>query len=107
MRILVIGGTGFIGRFVIPLLHDSGHTVTVFHRGASVASLPPGVRSLRGDRHHLLAHQHELRALAPDVVIEMIASSGAQTRTMMDTFRGAAQSTGVSTELLPCAEGRD
>lgn len=91
MHILVIGGTGFIGRIVIPLLHDAGHTVTVFHRGTSAASLPPGVRSLRGDRHRLVTHQHELRALAPEVVIDMIASSGAQARMMMDIFRGVAR----------------
>jgi uncharacterized protein YbjT (DUF2867 family) len=54
MHILVIGGTGFSGRIVIPLLHDAGHTVTVFHRGTSAASLLPGVRSLRGDRHRLV-----------------------------------------------------
>lgn len=33
MRILVIGGTGFIGARVLRHLHVEGHEVMVFHRG--------------------------------------------------------------------------
>jgi nucleoside-diphosphate-sugar epimerase len=90
MRILVIGGTGFIGRFVVPPLQNAGHTVAVFHRATSAGDVPAGVRTFRGDRHNLAAHRVELRAFAPDVVIDMIASSGAHARALMDVFRGVA-----------------
>ena len=55
MRVLVLGGTGFIGPHIVrrPLAH--GHHVTVFCRGSTVADLPDGVRVLVGDRKHLEA----------------------------------------------------
>ena len=41
MRILLIGGNGFIGRFVVAALKKRGHTVAVFHRGTTAS--PAGV----------------------------------------------------------------
>jgi len=41
MRILVLGGTGFIGPWVVRRLHEWGHEVTVCHRGKTEADLPP------------------------------------------------------------------
>jgi 2'-hydroxyisoflavone reductase len=48
MRLLVLGGTQFIGLHVVRSALAAGHQVDVFHRGRSAA--PEGVRSLRGDR---------------------------------------------------------
>jgi nucleoside-diphosphate-sugar epimerase len=87
MRVLIIGGTGFIGAHVTQQLARAGHEVTVFHRG----NLPPGgagVRELRGDRHDISAHASAFRRLAPDVVIDMILSSGSQCRALLDTITG-------------------
>lgn len=50
MRILVIGGTLFIGKHLVEALLHAGHDVTVLHRNAS-ASLPRGVRGLVADRN--------------------------------------------------------
>jgi len=33
VRILIVGGTGFIGPYVAKELHGRGHDVTLFHRG--------------------------------------------------------------------------
>lgn len=33
MRLLVLGGTGFVGRHVTTRLLEMGHEVAVFHRG--------------------------------------------------------------------------
>jgi nucleoside-diphosphate-sugar epimerase len=87
VRILVIGGTGFIGRLVLPHLIEEGHDVTVFHRGAPDSSLPRGLTHVTGDRKHLRRYADSLRAAAPDVVIDMILSSGAQARELVDVFR--------------------
>jgi len=91
VRVLVIGGTGFIGRFVTTLLHRAGHDVAVFHRGTSGAELPREVRQIRGDRHRLTGSRAGLRELAPDVVIDMIASSAAHARDLVQTFRDVAR----------------
>jgi 2'-hydroxyisoflavone reductase len=50
MRILLIGGTRFIGRHVVGAALDAGHDVTVFHRGRTGAELFPDVTHLTGDR---------------------------------------------------------
>ena len=50
MRLLVLGGTQFIGRHVAETLHAAGHAVTVFNRGRAADALPPGIERLRGDR---------------------------------------------------------
>jgi nucleoside-diphosphate-sugar epimerase len=89
MRILLIGGNGFIGRFVAAALQQQGHTTAVFHRGTAPA--PDGVVELRGDRHQLKASTQELRHFGPDVVIDFVISSGAQAEELMNLFRGATR----------------
>jgi hypothetical protein len=37
MRILLIGGNGFIGRFVMAALRQQGHMLALFHRGTTAA----------------------------------------------------------------------
>ena len=48
MRLLVLGGTEFVGRAVTEAALARGWEVTVFHRGRHAA--PPGATVLRGDR---------------------------------------------------------
>ena len=50
MRILVIGGTGFIGPYVVRRLVSHGHRVAVFHRGESKVELPNKVEHILVDR---------------------------------------------------------
>jgi nucleoside-diphosphate-sugar epimerase len=45
MRILLIGGNGFIGRFAVAALKQQGHALAVFHRGT--AAVPAGVEDIR------------------------------------------------------------
>lgn len=90
MRVLVIGGTGFIGPEAVRRLVQGGHEVTVFHRGRTSAVLPPGVREVHGDRNALAEQAAALRALAPEVVLDVVLSSERQARALMDVFRGVA-----------------
>lgn len=50
MKILMTGGTGLIGRFLIPRLQELGHAVTVVTRNPAKAqhALGPGVTVLKG-----------------------------------------------------------
>jgi len=89
MRILLIGGNGFIGRFVVAALKQQGHTLSVFHRGTSAA--PADVDEIRGDHNQLSASAQELKRFAPEVVIDFVVSSGVQAGELMNIFRGVAQ----------------
>jgi 2'-hydroxyisoflavone reductase len=52
MRILILGGTGFIGPYQLRYALSRGHKVTVFNRGKTHGSdLPDGVEQLVGDRN--------------------------------------------------------
>ncbi|MEO8010516.1 MAG: NAD-dependent epimerase/dehydratase family protein [Dokdonella sp.] len=50
LRILILGGTGFIGPHQVRYAVGRGHKVTVFNRGQRQAALPEGVEYLNGDR---------------------------------------------------------
>ena len=52
MKILILGGTGFIGSFQVRYALSRGHEITLFNRGKSHrGSLPPEVEQLIGDRN--------------------------------------------------------
>jgi nucleoside-diphosphate-sugar epimerase len=89
MRILLIGGNGFIGQFAVAALKQQGHALAVFHRGTR--SAPAGVDEIRGDRNRLKACTQELRRFAPDVVIDLVISSGPQAQELMNLFRGTTR----------------
>ena len=50
MKILIIGGTRFVGRAITQEAIDKGHEVTLFNRGKSNAGLFPEAEKLVGDR---------------------------------------------------------
>lgn len=51
MRLLVLGGTQFVGRHIVETALSEGHAVAVFHRGRTNTGLWPGiVEDLIGDR---------------------------------------------------------
>jgi len=55
MKLLVFGGTIFLGRHVVEAARTAGHEVTLFNRGRSNPDLFPGVETLTGDRDGGLA----------------------------------------------------
>ncbi len=88
MKILVIGGSGFIGHFVVRDLIAAGHDVAVYHRGQSKTPLPKGAHEIIGDRAALGWKRIDFIRVRPDVVIDCILSSGIQAKGVMDVFRG-------------------
>jgi 2'-hydroxyisoflavone reductase len=55
MRILVLGGTQFLGRHVVDAALARDHEITLFNRGQTRPELFPEVEKLRGDRDGDLA----------------------------------------------------
>ena len=88
MRILLIGGNGFIGRPVATALLRQGHTLAIVHRGTT--PVPNGVLEIRGDSLQLSASTAPLRSFSADVVIHFVLSSGSQAEELVKIFRGAA-----------------
>ncbi len=69
MRLLVLGGTQFLGRHVATAALERGHDVATFTRGVS-GQPPEGVRPLHGDRDDPEALPRALDGWAPELVVD-------------------------------------
>jgi nucleoside-diphosphate-sugar epimerase len=76
MRVLIIGGTGFIGQRIVCALVGKHHEVRVFHRGTTTAALPQSVSHIHGERAELPRFAPLFRACDPDVVLDTFAHDG-------------------------------
>lgn len=70
MRVIVIGGTVFIGRAIVARLIAQGHDVAVLHR-RDQHDLGPHVRNLQADRGDLPALTAVLRRENPEAVVDV------------------------------------
>ena len=50
MNLLILGGTGFLGRHLVEAALGDGHRVTLFNRGLREPGLFPEVETIKGDR---------------------------------------------------------
>lgn len=93
MQVLVIGGTGAIGRYVVRQLADAGHEVTVYHRGETEADLPAGVRHVHDVRAAIpvLHFPPEMLAKPAEVVIHMIAMVQSDAEAAVHAFSGKSR----------------
>lgn len=88
MRLLILGGTRFVGRHLVEAALSAGHAVTLFNRGTSAPDLFPGVESLRGDR----AGDHAaLRSGSWDAVVDVSAYRPESVRAATGALRGRAR----------------
>lgn len=69
LKILILGGTGFIGPYQVQYALDRGHQVTLFNRGKTNSTLFPKVPRLIGDRNLPDGHK-ALESGNWDVVID-------------------------------------
>ena len=92
MRILIIGGTSFMGPFVVQSLNAQGHNVTIFHRSRTSGSLlPDRVQEILGDRHSLDDIAWILQKTEPEIVLDMIPMVEQDAQEIMDVFKGVAR----------------
>jgi len=91
VRILIIGGSRFIGLEVARQLHVQGHELLLFNRGNSKEPLPDGISHIQGDRRQLTEFRDRFRRFAPQVVLDMILFSERQAKDTVNCFRGVAQ----------------
>ncbi|MCN9239896.1 NAD-dependent epimerase/dehydratase family protein [Streptomyces sp. RY43-2] len=93
MRLLVLGGTEFVGRALVEAALGRGWEVTVFHRGRH--EVPSGVRSLLGDR------------TAPDGLAALAeAAAGQEWDAVVDTWSQGPRAVRDAARLLAGRVGR-
>jgi nucleoside-diphosphate-sugar epimerase len=68
LRLLFLGGSGFLGRHLVEAAVERGHEVTLFNRGRTNPELFPEVEKLRGDRENDL---EALRGRRWDAVVDV------------------------------------
>ncbi len=87
MRVLFLGGTGLTGPYAVRRLHESGHEVTVFHRGDHEVDLPDGVRQVHGE---FANPPQEILRNTFDVAVHMWAMTAEDARLFVEAFRFSA-----------------
>lgn len=104
MRVVVIGGSGHVGTYLVPRLVAAGHEVVNVSRGQRQPYQPHGawsrVESVAADRaaeEASGAFGRRIAALAPDAVIDMICFTEASGRQLVEALAGNVQ------HLLVCA----
>ncbi|MFT5423843.1 MAG: 2'-hydroxyisoflavone reductase [Phycisphaerales bacterium] len=94
MKILILGGTGFIGPHIVNRAVANGHTVTLFNRGKSAPELFPDLAHLEGDRYT------DLSSLANAV------SDGRQWDAVIDPFAYVPRTVTDAMDVLKPAMGQ-
>ncbi len=90
MRILIIGGTGFLGGRTAGYLLQRGHQVTLFHRGYAPGRLAPQphLDTFRGDRHDARDLAEVQRHGHFDAVFDFVAYEPGESRLAIEAFSG-------------------
>ncbi len=98
MRVVVIGGTGHIGTYLVPRLVEAGHEVVVLSREQRDPYRPHvtwrTVERLKVDRpaeERAGTFGARVASLRPDVVIDLICFAPDSARIMVEALRGQVQ----------------
>ncbi len=89
MKVLIIGGTGFVSYFVAEELVSRGHEVVIFHRGEHEAEHSQEVKHIHGNRKQLLHYKELLLDENFDAVIDIIPMNDEDSKQALEVFRGA------------------
>jgi nucleoside-diphosphate-sugar epimerase len=73
MKVLVLGGSSFVGRGLVESLLEKGDDVAVLNRGRTSASVPEGVEQLVADRKDWTQMQAALGSREWDAVVDVSA----------------------------------
>ncbi len=88
LKVLMLGGTGFIGPHFVDALTAGGHTITLFNRGKRDPDAKPGVEQLLGDRNGQI---DALKGRDWDVVIDNSGYTPKQVRATAELLKGHVQ----------------
>lgn len=112
MRILIMGGTRFIGVYLTKVLVEQGHEVVLFNRGNNPAPVE-GVEQIHGDRKDAAQLKEKLSGESFDAIFDNNGRELSDTQPLVEIFNGKVQhfvyvsSAGVylKSEQMPHVEG--
>ena len=112
MRILIMGGTRFIGVYLTKILVDQGHEVVLFNRGNKPAPIE-GIQQIHGDRTNPTQLKEKLASEHFDAIFDNNGRELTDTQPLAEIFKGRVQhfvymsSAGVylKSDQLPHVEG--
>ena len=83
LRVLVLGGSGFVGSAAVRALRRRGAEVATFHRSETA--------TIRGDRADLTAHRKAFAGFGPDAALDTIAYTEKEAAALVSALRGLAR----------------
>ena len=86
MRLLVVGGTRFLGRAIVDAALGHGHEVTLFNRGKTNPTLYSGLTTIHGDRSQ---DPGLLRGLGFDVAVDVGGIHPAEVGPVVEVLRNS------------------
>ena len=86
MRVVVLGGTRFIGRAAVEELVSAGHDVLVVHRGTLEPDDMPTVEHLHADRASLREHAAALAGFRPQAALDCRALTRADAQVALSSL---------------------
>ncbi len=112
MRILIMGGTRFIGVYLTKVLVEQGHEVVLFNRGNHPAPVE-GVEQIQGDRKDAAQLKEKLKGESFDAIFDNNGRELSDTKPLVEIFNGKVQhfvyvsSAGVylKSDQMPHVEG--
>jgi nucleoside-diphosphate-sugar epimerase len=112
MRILIMGGTRFIGVYLTKVLVEQGHEVVLFNRGNHPTPVA-GIKQIQGDRKNTNQLREKLSVESFDAIFDNNGRELSDTQPLVEIFNGQLQhfvyvsSAGVylPTEQMPHREG--
>lgn len=112
MRILIMGGTRFIGVYLTKILVEQGHEVVLFNRGKKPAPVE-GIQQIHGDRTDAAQIKEKLSQETFDAIFDNNGRELSDTQPLADIFKDRVQhfvymsSAGVylKSDQLPHIEG--
>jgi nucleoside-diphosphate-sugar epimerase len=98
MRVVIIGGSGHVGTYLVPRLVEAGHEVINVTRGQREAYQPHAgwkqVQQVVINREEADAQRAfgpQIRSMKPDIVIDMICFTLDSARQLVEALRGQVQ----------------
>ena len=86
MRILIMGGTRFIGVYLTKALVEQGHEIVLFNRGKKPAPIE-GIQQIHGDRQDIEQLKEKLKEEQFDVIYDNNGRELSDTKPLVELFK--------------------